>query len=33
QKQMGQVIKEVMAKTAGNADGKMISELVKSKLS
>jgi hypothetical protein len=31
-KQMGQVIKEVMAKTAGNADGKMISELVKSKL-
>lgn len=31
-KQMGAVIKEVMAKTAGNADGKMISELVKSKL-
>jgi uncharacterized protein YqeY len=31
-KQMGLVIKEVMAKTAGNADGKMISELVKSKL-
>ena len=32
QKQMGAVIKEVMAKTAGQADGKMISELVKSKL-
>lgn len=31
-KQMGLVIKEVMAKTAGNADGKLISELVKSKL-
>lgn len=31
-KQMGQVIKEVMARTAGQADGKMISELVKSKL-
>ncbi len=32
-KQMGAVIKEVMARTAGQADGKMISELVKSKLS
>ena len=32
-KQMGAVIKEVMAKTAGQADGKMISDLVKSKLS
>lgn len=31
-KQMGAVIKEVMAKTGGQADGKMISELVKSKL-
>lgn len=31
-KQMGAVIKEVMAKTAGTADGKMISDLVKSKL-
>jgi uncharacterized protein len=31
-KQMGGVIKEVMARTAGLADGKMISELVKSKL-
>ncbi len=31
-KQMGAVIKEVMAKTAGQADGKMISDLVKSKL-
>lgn len=33
QKQMGGVIKEVMAKTAGQADGKMISEMVKSRLS
>lgn len=33
QKQMGAVIKEVMAKTAGQADGKMISDLVRSKLS
>lgn len=31
-KQMGGVIKEVMAKTAGLADGKVISDLVKSKL-
>lgn len=31
-KQMGGVVKEVMAKTGGNADGKMISDLVKSKL-
>jgi uncharacterized protein YqeY len=32
-KQMGAVIKEVMAKTGGQADGKVISDLVKSKLS
>lgn len=32
QKQMGGVIKEVMAKTGGLADGKMISDLVRSKL-
>lgn len=31
-KQMGSVVKEVMAKTAGQADGKVISDLVKSKL-
>jgi uncharacterized protein YqeY len=31
-KAMGAVIKEVMARTAGNADGKMISDLVKTKL-
>lgn len=31
-KQMGAVIKEVMAKTGGQADGKMISEMVKAKL-
>lgn len=31
-KQMGGVVKEVMARTAGQADGKMISDLVKSKL-
>jgi len=31
-KQMGAVIKEVMNKTGGQADGKMISDLVKSKL-
>lgn len=31
-KQMGAVIKEVQARTAGAADGKTISELVKSKL-
>jgi len=29
---MGGVIKEVMARTGGNADGKMISDLVRSKL-
>lgn len=33
QKDMGPVIKEVMARTAGQADGKMINELIKSKLS
>ena len=33
QKQMGAVIKEVMAKTEGLADGKVISDLVRSKLS
>ncbi|MEK6554522.1 MAG: GatB/YqeY domain-containing protein, partial [Bdellovibrionota bacterium] len=32
-KDMGGVIKGVMAKTAGAADGKLISEIVKSKLS
>lgn len=32
QKQMGGVIKEVMAKTGGQADGKLISDLVRSKL-
>jgi uncharacterized protein YqeY len=32
-KQMGAVIKEVQARTAGSADGKTISDLVKSKLS
>ncbi len=32
-KDMGAVIKGVMAKTAGAADGKLISEIVKSKLS
>jgi uncharacterized protein YqeY len=32
-KQMGAVIKEVMARTGGQADGKVISDLVKSKLS
>lgn len=31
-KQMGGVVKEVMAKTGGQADGKMVSDLVKSKL-
>lgn len=31
-KQMGAVIKEVIAKTAGQADGRMISDLVKAKL-
>jgi uncharacterized protein YqeY len=31
-KQMGGVIKEVMSKTGGQADGKLISDLVKSKL-
>src|SRR6478735_1824177 len=31
QKQMGGVIKEVMARTGGTADGKMISDLVRSK--
>ena len=31
-KQMGGVIKEVMSKTGGQADGKVISDLVKSKL-
>lgn len=33
QKQMGAVIKEVMAKTGGTADGKVISDLVRAKLS
>ena len=32
QKQMGAVIKEVMAKTGGLADGKVISDLVRGKL-
>lgn len=32
-KQMGGVVKEVMARTAGQADGKTVSDLVKSKLS
>ena len=32
-KEMGAVMKEVQAKTAGAADGKMISQLVKAKLS
>lgn len=32
QKQMGAVIKEVMARTAGQADGKLISDLVRGKL-
>jgi uncharacterized protein YqeY len=32
QKQMGGVIKEVMSRTGGNADGKTISDLVRSKL-
>lgn len=31
-KQMGSVVKEVMARSGGSADGKMISDLVKSKL-
>lgn len=31
-KDMGTVMKAVMAKTAGSADGKMISEVIKSKL-
>ncbi|MCB9086261.1 MAG: GatB/YqeY domain-containing protein [Bdellovibrionaceae bacterium] len=31
-KQMGAVMKEVLAKTAGAADGKLVSEIVKSKL-
>jgi len=31
-KQMGQVIKEIMAKTKGQADGKLISDLVKNAL-
>lgn len=31
-KQMGAVMKEVIARTGGQADGKMISDLVKSKL-
>ncbi|MBK7845032.1 MAG: GatB/YqeY domain-containing protein [Bdellovibrionales bacterium] len=31
-KQMGVVIKEVLAKTAGSADGKLVSEIVKAKL-
>ncbi|MBK8202083.1 MAG: GatB/YqeY domain-containing protein [Bdellovibrionales bacterium] len=30
-KQMGAVIKEVLAKTAGSADGKLVSEIVKAK--
>ena len=33
QKQMGAVIKEVMNRTSGQADGKMISDLVRAKLS
>jgi uncharacterized protein YqeY len=33
QKQMGPVVKEVMNRAAGMADGKMISDLVRSKLS
>lgn len=33
QKQMGAVVKEVMNRAAGMADGKMISDLVRSKLS
>lgn len=32
-KDMGKVMKEVMAKTAGQADGKLISDLVKERLS
>jgi uncharacterized protein len=32
-KDMGKVIKEVMAKAGGSADGKMVSEMVKSRLS
>lgn len=32
-KDMGPVMKEVLAKTAGQAEGKMISELIKAKLS
>lgn len=32
QKQMGAVIKEVMARTSGQADGKLISDLVRGKL-
>jgi len=32
QKQMGAVMKEVLARTSGQADGKVISDLVKSKL-
>ena len=32
-KEMGAVMKEVQAKTAGSADGKMISSIVKAKLS
>ena len=32
-KDMGKVMKEVLAKTAGSADGKMVSEMVKSGLS
>lgn len=32
-KQMGQVMKEVLVRTAGTADNKLVSEIVKSKLS
>ena len=32
-KDMGKVMKEVLAKTAGQADGKLVSDLVKAKLS
>ena len=32
-KQMGQVMKEVLAKSGGTADGKMVSEIVKNQLS
>lgn len=31
-KEMGKIMKEVMAKTSGRADGKLVSEIVKAKL-